>query len=723
MIISLKHLNTYLPSIQLDSSIEQVLNNIGFEVESISKFSDVQGIKFAHVKKFYKNPNSDNLFVAELELNDRKLVIQTTDGLIKTGDLVVCFPPGSTNGKTIFEEKKLKGIVSQGMMASLSELGYNTEFLGKEIENLLRLPKNFASLADDPMEKLAINDYIIDISITSNRNDANSYYILAKELSAYFGVDLVYENEEVKEKFISKITVTQGISEELCLFEAKRRIQVETHISEKLLLSKHGYIVNEDWAVNLTNLCLLITGAPAHVYDKTKIGNKITTSLYTGSLKILGNKKINVDNALVVNDENRPISIASVIGLEDTKANLESKNIVFEIGNFNTKLVRSSSAQVKIPTESSIQASKTITKQCLKNGINFLRNYLHKHKIDVSNTLGTQNINTAKIINFDNEKLRRYSGVNDTYTIFKDAINKLKKLDFIFYENQVQIPDYRYDIELFEDVIEEIFRFYSYDNFKSQQPFSKSFKIESEKNLNLSASFLGYTEIRTYSLISSEKNFLNPFNFKNTISLDTYVSKEREEIRNSIIPSFLEVINNNKKREINNINIFEKGMINNNIYVYGFASTTKTFLEFKKDIIDFYKNDKLIFKQFNDNKYIHPNYSAKIYENDCFIGWIGKVHPSYDLSNSLVGEIFVPNKTQVIQFSEIDYSPLKYIDLTFELELKENMGEIIFKIKEKYDVYEVINKDTFIKNGKKYITLRVTADSKTIKNINEEYNS
>lgn len=58
MIITLKELNKFMPNIKLDLSIEKVINNLGYEVESITPLSDVKGVKFAKVINVYPNPNS-----------------------------------------------------------------------------------------------------------------------------------------------------------------------------------------------------------------------------------------------------------------------------------------------------------------------------------------------------------------------------------------------------------------------------------------------------------------------------------------------------------------------------------------------------------------------------------------------------------------------------------------------------------------------------------------
>ncbi|WAM04329.1 hypothetical protein [Mycoplasmopsis cynos] len=77
-------------------------------------------------------------------------------------------------------------------------------------------------------------------------------------------------------------------------------------------------------------------------------------------------------------------------------------------------------------------------------------------------------MDAKKAINFNSEKLRTYAAVDDL-RIFDHAIKQLVNLGFEFINSVVYVPNYRYDVLCFEDIIEEIFRFYSYQNFKPQE--------------------------------------------------------------------------------------------------------------------------------------------------------------------------------------------------------------------------------------------------------------
>lgn len=206
MIYSLKHLNKYLPEIKLDQSVTKALESLGFEVEFFEKFSSSKGLLFAKVLNVFDNPNSTKLQVVELDTKLGKLTIQTTNKVLSKGDLTICYPVGSSYQGKEFQEVTMQGYKSQGMLASFSEIGYDNSLLTDK-DQILVLPKNFASLNDDASEKLELNDYIFELSITTNRNEINSYYFLAKELAAYYNTKFSCEflDAKLKQSFESKL--------------------------------------------------------------------------------------------------------------------------------------------------------------------------------------------------------------------------------------------------------------------------------------------------------------------------------------------------------------------------------------------------------------------------------------------------------------------------------------------------------------------------------------
>ncbi|QZE12383.1 phenylalanine--tRNA ligase subunit beta [Mycoplasma sp. Ms02] len=727
MLLSLNHLNKYFKDFKVGPEVVNAINDLGFEVESITKFSDVEGLLFGEILSLEQNPNSDRLTVAQVKTKNGTSTIQTTDTVLEVGDIVCLFPVGARFKDIVFDAKKLKGIVSEGMFASWSELGYDNSLLSADGDHIAKFNKYGYTIEDNPHEVLGLDDYIIDVSITANRNDANSYFIQAKEIAAYYNKEVSYTFGLKGANYIPGYSVNKKIADELSFVELKAIKELpETDLEDRLLLAKHGISALNGFVVDLTNLALLNFGTPAHVYNADKLSSKLSADLYTGKLTILGNKEVEVENVLAIFSDSKPISLASVMGLEDYKTEPNDKNLLFEIGNFNPKLVRHGAKEIKLQSNSSNQASRVITPELLRHGIKFIASKIQNFG-DLSEFINVPLEEKNKEIAFDEQKLALYAGLDASeLSVFDVAISKLKLLGFEFRNNKVMVPAYRYDVNTFEDIIEEIFRFYSYAKFEPKKPEINNFKTNSLYDAKSYWTNSKYQEIRTFSLISKERNIFNPFNFEESVALVTYVSKEREVVRDSIIPSIQEVVEYNQKRKIDDFNFFEKGMINNNSFVIGLASSLKDFYEIKQDIINYYKTASLEFLPLKDNDYLHKNVSAKILYKGNFVGWIGKISPKFDKTNVWYAEFLesLPesNQKEVSFYKEVDFNPLKTIDLTFELNKEDSIEDHIQKIKQNYILYSVKQIDDFSKNEKRYVTVRFASTNEVIDAINDNYN-
>ncbi|UVD81498.1 phenylalanine--tRNA ligase subunit beta [Mycoplasma iguanae] len=712
MIFSYKKL---LQLANINVSIDQlakVITNLGFEVESYELFSKVKGIKFGHVQKVYKNPNADKLNVCEIEFADKKRVIQTNANNVKVGDYLMAFVEGASSGDIVFGPKEMQGVISEGMLCSLNEIGFDISYAPSEMAEGIFTFKEQIDLSIDPVEFFDLNDYLIDVKILSNRSDANSYLIMAREIAAYYLKEM-QQLQTVKPNMESTTKVQAGIQSSLVLIETKNS-NISISLQEKLFLVKSQVKLISS-VVDLTNLNLLMTGMPTHAYDKAKINTTfLTAKLFTGQFQSLGGKITEFKDGLgILNDKNVVVSLAGIMGGEKTAVSDNTENIIFEMGIFPIKEVRSTVKQLKIESNASKQSSKKISLGTLELGTKFLSQRLEKFSVPINFPTIEQ-----KILEFDWNYLNFIAGENIYGNQdFLRTKKSLEILGFKFDKNKITIPTYRHDITHWQDIVEEFFRFYGYEKFKPQQPQQQVLdEIYTYKDYPTLVANLGYQQVWTYSLISKEKNIFNPFSFDKTIELETFVSKEREQIRNSLAVSLAEVIDYNQKRKIQNISIFDIGMVNKLDRVLSLASTVKSFREIQNDLQTIYQKE-LIFKK-TTAEIFHTGVSAKIYNDNNLVGWIGKIHPKLKISDAFFAEIILPENVQKkVIFQNYDSAPLKIRDVTIEIALDQSPMQWINKFKNIVGVYKVELVDEFMKNDKNNITIRITLAEKAISEI------
>ncbi len=704
-------------------SVEEMvnaINSIGFEVEEYHKFADVEGIKFCHVLNVYKNPNADKLTVCDVEFSDgTKSTIQTNAKNMHVDDYVMAFVPGSRSKKLVLQSRMMQGIISEGMFVGLHEIGIDESIAAEDsFDGIFQVGKVDLNL--DPMEYFDLDDYMIDVSILSNRADAASYLVFAKELAAYFDTE-VAPLPKAMPTIASNLKVGQlKDTHAFSLIEANNT-DLKLSIQEEFLLWKHGIKTFRN-AVDITNLVLIYTGVPCHVYDKGQLkSDEFTVGFSSDKVNIFGNKEVQLDKNLVVKNNNEPVSLAATIGLENYQYTNNAKQAVFELASFNLKEVRRSAKQIKFDTNSSSRANKEISNGEIVMAYNFLAQHLKEY----SPQINAPKVNKKTIL-LDTRYITKFAGFNITKTKrYQQVLEKLTKLGFKFKSDYsaVSFPTYRYDLKNMQDFVEEVFRFYGYDNFPSKQPKITRLNLNKsiEDKFNNIFKDKGYINVRTYTLIKPEDNIFNPFEFLETFNAEASKNYDHSQIRKSMIHSLSNVLIHNEKQGIEKGSYFEIGMISKQMNVLGIASNQKTFNEIKADIISL-TNKKLTFKPSNKSCF-NPNASSDIYLGETYVGYIAKIHPSLLNTQAIFAEIKLDELTDnKVIFKDYKHAPLKTRDITISLKTNESLNEIIEKINKIMGVFKVSVKDVYVKDeNTTNVTLSVILEEWAIKRFEQTF--
>lgn len=705
MIFSYKHLKKManLNKKITHINVVEAINSIGFEVESVKNLNNVKGIKFGKILNIYKNENSDNLTVCEVLFNDKTRTIQTTAKNMEINKFVIAFVPGSKIGDFEITEKTLKGIKSEGMLAGYDELGFSKNLVSEELlKGVIIL--DFANLEEDPIEKLELEDFLIDISILPNRSDANSYLIMAKELGAFFHSNIAVSNDIdlTKLTFENSFSNLQGV-----LLE---KYEYEINLYEKILLLKSNFQITNSFK-DLENLILLETGMPVQFLQINSI-NEIKIAEKSGNW-VLENKNLKLFNNLIIEKNKKNIGFPYLVAEKEFHVQ-QGKTFFILMNILNPKEIRRNSKVWKVENEHAKQASKIISHGTQKKAIQYIAKKFNNIKL-----LNIDLTKKTKIIPFNKKFIDEIAGFNLSEDAkFLKVIDSLKILEFKFEEENILVPDYRYDFTGQYDVIEELFRFYGYDNFPNLQPDINSFKIQKFYDFKKVLASKNYHEVRTYSLIAKKDNKFNPFDFKEEILLKTFPSETRSAIRNSQAISILEVAKHNIKRKIEVINLFDVGMINKDKRTLIFASNEKSFNEIKKDLFSLF-NFKFELQRTN-NENFQNNTSAFILYNNEIIGWIGKINPEIEYSNLIFVEILFDkfNSSKNI-FSQYEKNALKIRDITFSINKNESIKTYLDVIKKLNNLFEIRIIDKFQKENKLNITVRIMIDENEISKLDE----
>lgn len=569
MLLSRKLLNALFPIFNKVSNqeLETMLNSIGVEVENIIKYEKTENLIVGEIRKVEKHPNADKLNICEVFFENKTHVIICGAQNVRPGLKVIVAKVGTKmlDGRLI-EAKDLLGVKSNGMICAYAELTTRTDVCSyDEIENIIELD-NDAKLNDtDPLKYIGLDDEILDLSTPSNRNELNGVIPIAYDLiSLYFPkskIDFSLKNIENQKKNSIKINLDKDICKFFGVIDVNNIEIKPSSWKVKSFLLNCG-ITPINTIVDITNLNTIITSNPCHAYDRDKLGKEMIVSLNNHKEKFLAlnDKEYLVENKSTVSiiSNNKVVSLASIIGSKENSISSNTKNVLFEIGNFNNMCVRDASNKLGIKTSASTIGSRKIPLWITYKSFDYLIGLLKdlNIKVDSINYVGDKL--KDNLIDFDNQTIQDLLGQKT------DVEKNLKLMGFNFIGKKVKVPIYREDIENISDLVEELTKKINVNNLELK-PIESSFVDFEFDNFEENWNFLekyfinkGFTLVKTLNLTSLENNkAFNLFGSKKSIKIINPISSEREYFRNNLIQQHLEVLSNNYTRKINLYNIFE----------------------------------------------------------------------------------------------------------------------------------------------------------------------
>lgn len=744
MKVSRKWLNEYVDVNDIsDKEIEVKMPLIGNEIEEIKKISDASNIVVGKVLSVENHPDSEKLHVCMVDLGNEVTQIVCGAPNVSENIKVMVAKIGASlpNGIKI-EKALLRGVESNGMICSLEELGIESKYVPERSRGGIHILDDDAVVGVDAIKYLEYDDTVINFELTSNRSDLLSMLGMAYEFGAVYDKKITLPDtsyteieEEVKDNLeISVQTVncplyTAKIAKDFVIKESPNFIKA------RLMAAGIRPINN---IVDISNYVMIEYGQPLHFFDTDKLGNKIVVRMAKDKEEMTtldGIKRVLDETDIVITNDKEIVALAGVMGGLNTEVDMNTKSITIESAVFNPYNIRYTSKAV-LRSEASSRYEKGIdtnrTLEALNRACHLLEKYADA-KI-LKGYVSHNEINKiTKVINISQEKINNVLGMNlDNNTI----INIFNRLGFEVIENNsiftVTVPSRRLDISIEEDLIEEIGRINGYENMIGTLPKEatkkggRSKKQEFIRAIKNKLNGLGLKEVVTYSLTSIEniRKFTNDeFNY---IELNSPMSEDRKIVRHSLIPSVLETIDYNIKRNEKNCLFYE---VSNVYYKNGNETIEESKLccaltgeyllnniKGEKITIDFYfaktvletiltylkLKDRYELKVEDLPKEFHQGRSAGIYIDRELVGYIGEVSPSISKNRIYVIEMsiskLITKNIRPLKVKEISKFPAITKDLAFivsknieskeiEKEIKRSIGRLLVDI-DVFDVYE-----------------------------------
>ncbi|MFO0920189.1 MAG: phenylalanine--tRNA ligase beta subunit-related protein, partial [Candidatus Saccharimonadales bacterium] len=295
----------YYSNVDLKSvGITEIVRGIGFQlgaIEEVIEYGKIyDGIVVAKVVSCEKHPNADKLSVCKIDDGGRTQSVERDENdnvrvvcgasNVRAGVTVAWIPPGVAVPSTVNKDpfiltpKDIRGVVSNGMLASLAELAISDNHDG-----ILEIDENEVgeelSTPGTEFKKLYnIDDIVVDLEnkMFTHRPDCFGVLGVARELAGIQGqafkspdwysnlLSLAEGGEQSNELPLDVKVEDQNLVPRF-MAVAMRDVEVKpSPIWLQSCLTKAG-VKPINNIVDLTNYYAQLTGQPMHVYDYDKV--------------------------------------------------------------------------------------------------------------------------------------------------------------------------------------------------------------------------------------------------------------------------------------------------------------------------------------------------------------------------------------------------------------------------------------------------------------------
>ena len=720
MKISENWLRTWVnPAIDSEKLSDQ-LTMLGLEVDEIAPAAKpFTGVVVGEVLTVEQHPDADRLRVTTVNIGSGEpLQIVCGAPNVRAGMKAPVATIGAVlPGDFKIKKGKLRGVESQGMLCGASEID-----LEDKIDGLLELPAD-APVGVNVREYLDLDDNVIDISITPNRGDCFSIRGIAREIGVIN--QLPVTAPEIKEVAATladekKVVVeTEGCPRYLGRVIKNVNTKAPTPEWMERALVRAG-IRQHSILVDITNYVLMELGQPLHAFDGGKVqGSVHVRQAKAGEKLVLLNEQEVVlqDDVMVIADDEKALAIAGIMGGLSSSVTDETTEIFLESAFFAPLHIAGRARRFGLHTDAS---------QRYERGVDFELPMIAMHRASqlIAELAGgefgpiivaekSELLPKREAIELEQAQVDQLLGYTVESDFITDALTRLGCSVTVKAEGQWSVvpPSHRYDMAIYQDLIEEVARIHGYDNIQISLPVIdvKLAKYEDQfelTQLRQTAVTLGYQEAISFSFadLKLEKQ-LNPA--VNPLALANPISSDLAVMRSTLLSSLIPCVQYNVNRQQNRVRFFELGLrfdyqnaasIHDLKQIPTFAliatgsRTPETwhgkaqpmdFFDFKGDIEEILAAARLNVEYVrSERSWLHPGQSAEILVNGQSIGYLGRLHPSLedelDLATTWVAELdqSAVLQTYVSNFTELSRFPSVRRDIALLISDKINVSEI-----------------------------------------------
>ncbi len=595
---------------------------------------------------------------------------------------------------------KLRGVESQGMLCGASEID-----LEDKIDGLLELPAD-APVGVNIREYLKLDDNVIDISITPNRGDCFSIRGIAREVAV---INQLQMNEpEIKSVDATitdekKVVInTDGAPRYLGRVIKNVNVKASTPEWMEQALARSG-IRTHSILVDVTNYVLMELGQPMHAFDLAKIEGTVHVrqAKLKEKLQLLNDQEVELqDDVMVIADDQKALAIAGIMGGLASSVTDDTTDIFLESAFFAPLAIAGRARRFGLHTDSSQRYERGVDFELPLIAMNRASQLIQElaggefGPITVAEKADL--LPKREAIELKQAQVDQLLGYKVAAEFITDALTRLGCEVTVQADGEWSVvpPSHRYDMAIYQDLIEEVARIDGYDNIQISLPsmdvqlakYQDRFEIA---QLRQTVVTLGYQEAISFSFADAKlEKQLNPQ--VSLLMLANPISSDLAAMRSTLLSSLIPCVQYNLNRQQSRVRFFELGLR----FDYQNANSIQDlkqiptlalvavgsrepeswhakpqpmdFFDFKGEVEEILAAGRVKVEYIRSERpWLHPGQSAEILVDGQSIGYLGRLHPSLenelDLSITWVAELdqaavlqsYVSNFTELSRFPSV----------------------------------------------------------------------
>lgn len=759
----LSWIKAYVPELSCtEQEYMDAMTMSGTKVEGYEKLDAcLDKIIVGKIESIEKHPDADKLVVCQVAIDEEGTTTQIVTGAsnVKEGQKIPVVLDGGrvagghdgkkTEGGIKIKKGKLRGVVSNGMMCSIEELGSSRDFYPDAPEDGIYILSDNekyreAPVGSDAISLLGLRDANFEYEVTSNRVDCFGVLGIAREAAATFEkpfvppvIKKVGNNEKTEDYIDVEVQAPDLCSRYVARVVKNIKLAPSPEWMQRRLAASGIRPINN--IVDITNYVMEEYAQPMHAYDLDTIAGKkivVKCAKEKDTFQTLDGQERTLDpSILMICDAEKPVGIAGIMGGENSKITDGVQTMVFEAACFDGTNIRLSGKKLGMRTDASAKFEKGLdpntTWEAMERACQLIEelgagevvggcvDIYPVKKEPVSVAYDVDKINALLGIEVTEDKMCEYWSRVD---LIPDKASKT-----------VQVPTWRQDVLRLADLAEEVARFYGYDKIPTTLPSGEgtqggvSYQTTIQNIARTVVEQYGFSEGMTYSfespkvfdklLVAEEDTLRQAVEIQNPLGVDYSI------MRTMPLNGILTSLSTNYSHRNKNVRLYELA----NVYLPKVLPLTELpdermqltlgmygegdFFDMKGCVESVLEklgiSADISWKPDECRTYLHPGRRADLWIGEKRAGYLGEIHPevadNYGLGEKtyvavLDVEILAESADFDVKYSGIAKFPAVTRDISLVMKKEILAGEVeevirknggkLLETYQLFDVYE-----------------------------------